>query len=413
MNKFCSSIVRSLRPRCSTRQLHRLFSSGAFKSNLLSGKIDDPGRFPFVDLDPKARGSVTTKNELENIAIHDTEGMLERPTQPTVSPNGEIPWFPTKEEDLDLIGQTLLVITDGLNLDHPYFTDQEYRNRRNNLCKISSGYKMRDPIPVVEYSAEEHKLWGNIYQMMRPLHKELACQGFNYGVQQLENLGIFSPEFIPQQEALNSFFRKTSNWRIKPVNGILSQREFLNCLAFRTFCSSMYIRHPLVPEYTPEPDILHEYLGHIPNFIDPRICEISQRLGELSLGASDEQIAEIGSIYFFTVEFGLCKEDGQTRIYGAGPAGSVAEFKNIKAILQNPQNRLKRLDITQNDFPTELIIQDVQPVFYVAESFEDYLRQLEIYASNFKKPFNLRYVESTNSYEIDNSVSTQKHTPHV
>ena len=315
------------------------------------------------------------------------------------------PWFPTTESDLDKIGKTLLVMNDGRNQDHPSYTDLEYRKRRDKLCEVSMNYQMSEEVPLVNYSPEEHQLWGKIYKNIRPLHKELACKKFNDAIEALEKEGIFSPDEIPQQKKLNSFLKAKTNWRIKPVNGILSQREFLNCLAFRTFCSTMYIRHPSIPDYTPEPDIMHEYLGHIPNFADPKICDISQKLGMLSLGATDEQIAEIGTIYWYTVEFGLCKEDdGKIKVYGAGPAGSVAEFNHVKEILNDPQDRLRPLDISNQKLPQDIIIQDVQPFFYVAESFDDFMRQLDVYASTFKKPFNLHYKASTNSYDIDRSI---------
>jgi phenylalanine-4-hydroxylase len=74
---------------------------------------------------------------------------------------------------------------------------------------------------------------------------------------------------------------------MKPISGILTQREYLNCLAFRIFPSTQYIRHSLNPFYTPEPDILHEYMGHAVMFANPLICDISQKMGLLSLGASD------------------------------------------------------------------------------------------------------------------------------
>ena len=74
---------------------------------------------------------------------------------------------------------------------------------------------------------------------------------------------------MPQLNELNEYLRKETGFRIKPTHGILSQREFLNAFAFRTFCCTQYLRHPERPEYTPEPDIVHEVVGHVPMFADP------------------------------------------------------------------------------------------------------------------------------------------------
>jgi len=69
-------------------------------------------------------------------------------------------------------------------------------------------------------------------------------------------------------------------------------------------------------------------MGHVPMFADPVVCDISQLLGKLSLGASDHQVKMIGAIYWFTIEFGLCLEDNARKFYGAGVASSFGEMAN-------------------------------------------------------------------------------------
>ena len=87
--------------------------------------------------------------------------------------------------------------------------------------------------------------------------------------------------------------------RLKPVHGIISQREFLNALAHKVFCCSQFIRHHEFPDYSPEPDVVHEIIGHICMFADPLIAQLSQNIGLLSLGASEEQIEKLGALYMF------------------------------------------------------------------------------------------------------------------
>lgn len=262
-----------------------------------------------------------------------------------------IPWFPMIESDLDLIGSTLQSPGDGLNQDHPGFQDKEYKNRRNLIANSTIGYKMKDPIPRINYAPDEQQLWTYIYNKVRPLHAALGCKEYILAMNNLEKAGLFKNSIIPQLEDLNQYLRSNSNWRIKPVNGILSQREFLNCLALRTFCSTQYIRHPSKPDYTPEPDIMHEFLGHVPNFLDPKVCEISQRLGILSLGASDAQVEMIGAIYWFTIEFGLCMEGSDVKFYGAGPGGSFGEIHHVESMIKNHRDKIYRLDLVNNPHP--------------------------------------------------------------
>lgn len=367
----------------------------------ISGKVEEklPNGMEKCKFDISFEYSTAEELRMIEEELHSKLKVSTRFLQPPI-----VDWFPIVESDLDLIGSTLQQPGDGLNQDHPGFRDTEYKKRRDIIASRTLGYKMKDPIPNIDYAPEETRLWGEIYRKVRPLHEKFGCKEFKKAMNLLEKDGVFSPERIPQLQDMNQYLRAKTNWRIKPVNGILSQREFLNCLAFRTFCSTQYIRHPSKPEYTPEPDIMHEFLGHIPNFADPKICEISQRLGVLSLGASDLMIKTIGAIYWFTIEFGVCREGQEIKFYGAGPGGSFGEINNIERIIREQPANIRRLDIINDPVPIDFVVQDVQPFYYAADSFDDFIEQLDDFAKISASKFLLRYDTITNSYESDRAL---------
>lgn len=119
--------------------------------------------------------------------------------------------------------------------------------------------------------------------------------------------------------------------------------------------------------YTPEPDICHELMGHAPMFADPHFADFSQAIGLASLGCSDVDLPKLATIYWFTVEFGLCLEDGKRKAYGAGILSSFGELEYC----MTDEPKIHPLDcenIAENfrDFP----ISSMQPDYFLAESFE-------------------------------------------
>ena len=177
--------------------------------------------------------------------------------------------------------------------------------------------------------------------------------------------------------------------------GLLSPRNFLNGLAFRVFHSTQYIRHHSQPLYTPEPDVCHELLGHAPLFADPAFAAFSQEIGLASLGASEADIKRLSTIYWFTVEFGICRQGGELRAYGAGLLSSFGELEYCTSAA--PKLLPFEPAVTAvTGYPTSTY----QPLYYVADSFADAQARVREFAAGLARPFALRYDAHTQSVQV-------------
>jgi len=309
----------------------------------------------------------------------------------------KIPWFPRKIRDIDHFSAKILAAGGDLESDHPGFSDKEYRKRREEIAQIAINYRHGEPIPKIAYTPEETATWGAVYDKLVALYPTHACREMNHIFPLLkENCG-YSRDNVPQLEDVSRFLMDTTGFRLRPVTGLLSSRDFLAGLAFRVFHSTQYLRHHTRPLYTPEPDLMHELMGHAPLFADPDFADFSQEIGLASLGQSDEDVTKLATVYWFTVEFGLCRQDGDIRAYGAGLLSSFGEMEYAKS----GEPKLLSLDPEKTSM-TEYPITTYQPTYFVADSFERAKDQVTNFASTLQRPFAVRYNPYTQGVEIIN-----------
>jgi len=247
-----------------------------------------------------------------------------------------------------------------LHLDHPGASDPEYRKRRNFIAGLSKKFRETGVITDVDYNDEEQRIWQIVAGRLEELH---ALHANNFYLQAKKDLGI-STKRIPQLTEMNKRLKELSNFRLAPVEGLVDTRAFLSWLSYRTMLSTQYIRHHSRPEYTPEPDIVHEAIGHIPMFTNRDFADFSQFIGHGARVATDRQLEELGRLYWFTVEFGLTEEDGRIKAYGAGLLSSFGELTHAfgDEVERRPFD-LEQVIATPYDYS------DMQPVLYVIPSY--------------------------------------------
>jgi phenylalanine-4-hydroxylase len=286
--------------------------------------------------------------------------LTETASATTSEPAFTVDNFEVRDEDLPEFRDLKFEDINELHLDHPGANDPEYRKRRDYIASLAKKFRETGVITDVDYNEQEQEIWRTVANRLEEIQSRRASKFY---LQAKKDLGI-SNDHIPQLTEMNRRLKELSNFRVAPIEGLVETRGFLSWLSWRTMLSTQYIRHHSRPEYTPEPDIVHESIGHIPMFTNRAFADFSQFIGHGARVATDDQLEELGRLYWFTVEFGLIEEDGETKAYGAGLLSSFGELEN--AFTDKVERRPFDLDEVIN---TAYDYSEMQPVLYVVPSY--------------------------------------------
>jgi len=247
-----------------------------------------------------------------------------------------------------------------LDPDHPGFKDPVYRARRNAIARLALEYRDGDPLPHAKYTAEEHAVWRTVWEHLAPLHGRAACREWKESSAAL----ALDRERVPQLAEVNEALRRGAGFRMLPVAGLVSGRMFLGMMGKGVFLSTQYMRHHSVPLYTPEPDVVHELVGHAASLFHPGIVKLSRRFGEAAWRVDDAALKRLELVYWYTLEFGLVEEGGERKAVGAGLLSSFGELGTFEANAEiRPLDCEEAASIPYD--PTQY-----QKLLYVSSSFE-------------------------------------------
>jgi len=270
----------------------------------------------------------------------------------------------TTTETQPLLDHVALV---PLNPDHPGFRDQEYRARRNAIAQIAMTYKPGSSIPAAPYTDLEHGVWKTIWTALGPAHREHACAEYLDCVDRL----AFDTDRIPQLDEVSQKVEAISGFRLEPVAGLVEPRIFLESLARGVFLSTQYIRHHSTPLYTPEPDVAHEIIGHAVTLASTRLAELNRLFGEAVKRTDDPgEMDRLARVYWFTIEFGVLRENGQVKAYGTGLLSSAGELEEMHKAELRPLDIAAAADNVYD--PTHY-----QSVLFCADSFDEMYETLK------------------------------------
>ena len=261
-----------------------------------------------------------------------------------------------------------------LDPDHPGFRDASYRARRNQIARLAMEYQPGTQIPDAPYDAKEDQLWQSILQIIEPQHRRRACQEY---LDCIARLGL-PRDRIPQLSEVSAKVERISGFRLEPVAGLVQPRVFLESLANGVFLCTQYIRHHSTPLYTPEPDVVHELLGHAVTLASERLAELNRLVGRaVKRTSSSEALERLSRVYWYTLEFGVLIEEYEVKAYGTGLLSSAGELEDMHTADLRPFDLEEASRLAYD--PTRF-----QPVLFCADSFESMHGQLKEFLLAFK-----------------------------
>jgi phenylalanine-4-hydroxylase len=218
------------------------------------------------------------------------------------------------------------------------------------------------------YGAAEHAMWDRLFARQVSMLSTRVAPAFLEG---LDVLRLSKPG-IPDFDELSERLHQATGWSVVAVPGLIPDEVFFEHLANRRFVAGRFIRTPDQIDYLQEPDIFHDVFGHVPLLVNPLFADYMQAYGQGGLRSMEfGSIHRLARLYWYTVEFGLLREDAGLKLYGAGIVSSNSE--SLFALDSNSPNRLafnlKRV------MRTNYRIDDFQQNYFVIDSFEQLLRE--------------------------------------
>lgn len=226
------------------------------------------------------------------------------------------------------------------------------------------------------YSAENHAVWKLLYERRIV---ELEAQASRAYLDGLRTLEIYADR-VPQLSDINARLGPVTGWTSRAVPGYIPADDFFACLARRDFPTTITVRPREQLDYLPEPDIFHDVFGHVPMHANKIFGDFLQAYGEAALHCGGEpRLTELQRLFWFTVEFGLIREDGQLKLYGSGLISSPGEGKHC---LESPA--VERVDFDlERVIAQDFEIDHFQPILFVIDSYEQLFAALAEYRRRY------------------------------
>ncbi len=232
---------------------------------------------------------------------------------------------------------------------------------RGDYASAKTDYSVEQDYSL--YTAEDQNIWRELFARQRPLIEKYAAPEVLHGIQ---TLGA-SAESIPRFDEPSRTLERLTGWRIVAVPGLIPEEHFYNHLANKRFPVSVWMRNRSELDYLQEPDLFHDFFGHVPLLTNPLFARFMQAYGEAGPKAnSHHAIKMLARLYWYTVEFGLVQTSLGLRAFGAGILSSKGE--TVFSVESRAPNRIG-FDLVRV-MRTNYLIDDFQKTYFVLDSFD-------------------------------------------
>jgi phenylalanine-4-hydroxylase len=222
---------------------------------------------------------------------------------------------------------------------------------------------------LIDWTDDENKTWNTLITRQTDIVKTRACPEFLEG---LNRIG-FTKNRVPQHTEINNRLKDFSGWEVEVVPALIPAKEFFTLLANKKFPAASFIRVPEELDYIQEPDIFHEFYGHVPLLTYSEYADFMEEFGKLALSISPKDRRRMFRLFWFTIEFGLLKTPYGIRAYGGGMLSSIHE-----TVYSIESHVPKREDFDPlKALRTPYRIDIPQPLYYVLDNFSDLFKILD------------------------------------
>jgi phenylalanine-4-hydroxylase len=262
---------------------------------------------------------------------------------------------------------------------HPGLGDEGYILRRKEIWDLCRRHRLENlGPPRIDYNAEETRIWREVSPKLDALHRKHASAIY---LKAKDELGI-SQDDIPQLRDLSKLLERETRMHRVPAEGPLPYRVFYTYIGQRGFPVTQFIRHGSHPEFTPEPDMIHDCLGHVPPLMNQDYAELLTLIGKAASTTPDpKQLLALKRFSWFSIEFGLIEETSVIKVFGAGILSSTGE---IPFSLSDKVRR--RPFITDEVIETDYDPSRMQDQLFISPSFAFIRREAEQLVKRFGIP---------------------------